>query len=212
MPGRLGARPGPHRPGRRPLTGPLPAALVVAGAPVELRRATVADLPALVALLADDELGARREEPDGDLAPYRAAFDLIAADPAHLLVVAMVGGVVMGTLQLSLLPGLARRGALRAQIEGVRVASGARSRGLGEAMLGWAVEEARRRGCALVQLTTDKSRTDAARFYERLGFVATHEGLKLMLLPESWGRPCSERSPTRPASSRRRGGRGARMR
>ncbi|HEV7188579.1 MAG TPA: GNAT family N-acetyltransferase [Blastococcus sp.] len=155
--------------------------LVVAGEPVELRRATATDLPALVALLADDELGAHREATDGDLGPYRAAFDLVDADPAHALVVAVVGDVVVGTLQLSVLPGLSRRGALRAQIEGVRVASGARSRGLGAALLGWAVTEARRHGCALVQLTTDKARTDAGRFYERLGFVASHEGLKLQL-------------------------------
>ena len=155
--------------------------LLVDGAPVELRRATAADLVALVALLADDELGARREATDGYLEPYRAAFDLVDADPAHILVVAADGDVVAGTLQLSLLPGLSRRGALRAQIEGVRVASGARSRGIGAAMLRWAIEEARRRGCALVQLTTDKTRTDAGRFYERLGFIATHEGLKLQL-------------------------------
>jgi GNAT superfamily N-acetyltransferase len=151
----------------------------VAGGPVELRRATADDVPALVALLADDELGARRET--GDLAPYGAAFDLVDSDPAHLLLAAVVDDAVVGTLQLSFLPGLSRRGALRAQVEGVRVASSARSRGVGAAMLEWAVEEARRRGCALVQLTTDKARADAHRFYERLGFVATHEGLKLQL-------------------------------
>jgi GNAT superfamily N-acetyltransferase len=155
--------------------------LAVAGGRVELRRATASDLPALVALLADDELGAGREATDGDLAPYRTAFHLVDTDPAHVLVAAVVEGAVVGTLQLSFLPGLSRRGALRAQIEGVRVASIARSRGLGAAMLGWAVEEARRRGCVLVQLTTDKARADARRFYERLGFVATHEGLKLAL-------------------------------
>jgi GNAT superfamily N-acetyltransferase len=159
----------------------LPATLTVDGAPVELRRATVADLPALVALLADDPLGTARETADGDLAPYRRAFALLDADPAHLLVAAVDGDTLVGTLQLTVLPGLARRGALRAQIEAVRVAGAARGRGLGEAMIGWAVEEARRRGCALVQLTTDKSRADAHRFYERLGFVASHEGMKLQL-------------------------------
>ena len=87
----------------------------------------------------------------------------------------------MGTFQLSFLPGLARRGALRAQIEAVRVRADHRGRGLGAAMIGWAIEEARRRGCALVQLTTDKARADAHRFYEGLGFVASHEGLKLPL-------------------------------
>jgi GNAT superfamily N-acetyltransferase len=161
----------------------LPATLPLAGGPVELRRATAADLPALVALLADDPLGAAREVAGGDLAPYRRAFDLVDGDPAHLLLAAVDGDAVVGTLQLTFLPGLARRGALRAQIEAVRVSSGQRSLGLGAAMLGWAADEARRRGCGLVQLTTDKSRPDAHRFYERLGFTATHEGMKLQLVP-----------------------------
>jgi GNAT superfamily N-acetyltransferase len=155
--------------------------IAVAGGTVELRRATAADLAALVALLADDELGARREATDEDLTPYRTAFDLVDADAAHLLVAAVLGEAIVGTLQLSFLPGLSRRGALRAQIEAVRVALSVRSGGVGAAMVGWAVEEAGRRGCALVQLMTDKSRGDAHRFYERLGFEATHEGLKLQL-------------------------------
>jgi GNAT superfamily N-acetyltransferase len=163
----------------------LPATVTVGGAVVELRRATAADLPALVAMLADDPLGAGREADDGDLTPYRRAFDLVDADPAHVLLVAVDGDDVVGTLQLSVLPGLARRGASRGQIEAVRVAAAARGRGLGAAMIGWAVEESRRRGCGLVQLTTDKSRTDARRFYERLGFVASHEGMKLALLDGS---------------------------
>jgi GNAT superfamily N-acetyltransferase len=177
----VGARPRPDRPGRGTLSARLPTALALAGGQLELRRATADDVPALVGLLADDELGAHREVTDGDLAPYREAFDLVDADPAHLLVAAFDGDAVLGTLQLSFLPGLSRRGALRAQIEGVRVASAVRSRGVGAAMVGWAVEEARRRGCALVQLTTDKARGEALRFYGRLGFVATHEGLKLKL-------------------------------
>jgi GNAT superfamily N-acetyltransferase len=160
---------------------PLPATLPLAGGPVVLRRATAADLPALVALLADDPLGASREEPDGDLGVYRAAFDLIDADPAQLLVAAVVADAVVGTLQLTVLPGLARRGALRGQLEAVRVAAGERSRGLGTAMVQWAVEEAGRRGCRLVQLTTDTSRSEALRFYQRLGFLASHAGLKLAL-------------------------------
>ncbi|HYY18828.1 MAG TPA: GNAT family N-acetyltransferase [Streptosporangiaceae bacterium] len=90
-------------------------------------------------------------------------------------------GQVVGTLQLSFIPGLSRRGALRAQIESVRVAPAMRGRGLGEALFTWSIAEARRRGCALVQLTTDKTRVDAHRFYERLGFTASHEGLKLSL-------------------------------
>jgi GNAT superfamily N-acetyltransferase len=183
--GRLAARAGPDRPRGRPLsTGPLPARVALADGAVDLRRATVDDLPALVALLADDPLGATRETPD-DLGPYRRAFDLVDADPAHLLVAAVDAGAVVGTLQLTVLPGLARGGALRAQLEAVRVANGARSRGLGAAMVGWAIDEAGRRGCRLVQLTTDKARTDAHRFYERLGFVASHDGLKLALPGDS---------------------------
>lgn len=165
----MGARARPDRPRGPPLSG------------VQFRRATAADLPALVALLADDPLGARRESVDGDLAPYRRAFELVDRDPAHVLLVAVDGEEVIGTLQLTVVPGLARRGALRGQIEAVRVAAGARGRGVGAAMVGWAVDESRRRGCSLVQLTTDKSRTDARRFYERLGFVASHEGMKLAL-------------------------------
>ena len=157
--------------------------VTVGGGPLELRRATAGDLPVLVAMLADDPLGAGRED-DGDLTPYRRAFDLVDADPAHVLL-AVDGDAVVGTLQLSVLPGLARRGASRGQIEAVRVAAGARGRGVGAAMVGWAVAESRRRGCGLVQLTTDKSRTDARRFYERLGFVASHEGLKLALADDS---------------------------
>ncbi|HKD89893.1 MAG TPA: GNAT family N-acetyltransferase, partial [Streptosporangiaceae bacterium] len=107
--------------------------------------------------------------------------EAIDADPAHTLVVAEQAGEIVGTMQLSFLPGLARRGALRAQIEAVRVAESNQGSGLGSAMIGWAIDEARRRGCALVQLTTDKSRRDAHRFYQRLGFVASHEGMKLAL-------------------------------
>ena len=149
---------------------------------VVLRRACVDDLPALVALLADDPLGSSREAAaDSDLAPYRRAFDQIDADAGQLLVVGVAGGEIVGTLQLTFIPGLSRRGALRAQIEAVRVRSGHRGAGLGAALIGWAIGEAGRRGCGLVQLTTDKSRADAHRFYERLGFVASHVGLKLVL-------------------------------
>ncbi len=151
------------------------------GPDVRVRRATRADVPALVALLADDPLGAGRETPDGDMSAYHRAFAAIDADPNQLLVAATDGDRVVATLQLTFVPGLSRGGALRAQIEAVRVHADHRGRGLGEALFGWAVDEARRRGCVLVQLTTDKSRGDAHRFYERLGFVASHEGYKLTL-------------------------------
>ncbi|MGY1782687.1 N-acetyltransferase family protein [Geodermatophilus sp. SYSU D01036] len=146
---------------------------------VLLREATAGDLPAVVALLADDPLGATRES--ADPAAYERAFAAVAADPAHLLVVAEDAGAVVGTLQLSFLPGLSRGGALRAQVEGVRVAAAARGRGLGEAMLRWCAAESRRRGAALLQLTTDARRPEAHRFYERLGFVPSHVGMKLAL-------------------------------
>jgi GNAT superfamily N-acetyltransferase len=151
--------------------------------PVLLRTARREDVPAIVGLIAADQLGATRDgvRDDADLAAYTAAFDAIDADPAHLLLVAESGGEVVGTMQLSFLPGLARRGAMRAQIEAVRVAESTRGGGLGAAMIDWAISEARSRQCALVQLTTDKSRTDAHRFYQRLGFVASHEGMKLAL-------------------------------
>ena len=148
-----------------------------------VRRATAADVPAIVGLLADDELGATREAgSDPELTSYRAAFAAIDADPGQLLlVVTAADGQVAATMQLTFIPGLARQGALRAQIEAVRVGAGYRSQGLGEAMITWAIAEARRRGCRMVQLTSDKRRTNAHHFYQRLGFAATHEGFKLPL-------------------------------
>lgn len=137
-------------------------------------------MAAIVALLADDELGSAREEP-ADLMPYDATFARIAGDPSEVLVVADVGADVLGTLQLSLIPGLSRRGALRGQVEGVRVAADLRGTGLGEQMVRWAVDRAKGEGCDLVQLTSDKARTDAHRFYERLGFTPSHLGYKRTL-------------------------------
>ncbi len=144
------------------------------------RDARLEDLHAIVAMLADDALGAGREGAPDDPA-YAAAFAAIAADPNERLIVAERDGAVVGCVQLGVIPGLSRRGAWRGQIEGVRVAAGARGQRIGEAMVRWAVEECRRRGCAMVQLTTDKSRADAHRFYARLGFAASHEGFKLTL-------------------------------
>jgi len=160
------------------------AVLRASGVTATLRRASAADVPSIVELLADDPLGTAREGGAGSaeqLAPYRRAFEAVDADPAHLLLVAEADGAVLATMQLSFLPGLARRGALRAQIEAVRVRADHRGSGLGRAMVTWGIEEARRRGCALVQLTSDKRRTQAHRFYSRLGFVASHEGFKLEL-------------------------------
>ena len=148
-----------------------------------VRRAEARDVPAIVDLLAADQLGVSRDgvRTAADLAAYERAFHAIDGDPAHLLVVAEDGGEIIATFQLSFLPGLARRGALRAQIEAVRVRDDYRGRRLGEALMIWAIGEARRRDCTLVQLTSDKSRQAAHRFYTRLGFVASHEGMKLRL-------------------------------
>ncbi|MBM7772804.1 GNAT superfamily N-acetyltransferase [Actinokineospora baliensis] len=146
---------------------------------VLIRPATAADVPAIVAMLADDPLGAAREQP-GD-PRYDEAFVEIAADQRQVLVVAELDGEVVGTLQLTFTPGLSRVGATRATIEGVRVHSAQRGSGLGQALIEWAVDAAKERGAILVQLTTDVSRKDAHRFYERLGFVASHIGMKLPL-------------------------------
>ncbi|RBY81783.1 GNAT family N-acetyltransferase [Geodermatophilus sp. TF02-6] len=146
---------------------------------VELRRSTADDVPALVALLTDDVLGRDRE--GADPAPYRRAFAAVDADPAQLLLTVTRGAQVVGTMQLTEIPGLSSRGATRLQVEAVRIHRDLRGTGIGTAVFGWVVDEARRRGCALVQLTTDTRRTDAHRFYERLGFVASHVGFKLQL-------------------------------
>jgi GNAT superfamily N-acetyltransferase len=147
-----------------------------------IRRATADDVPAIVAMLADDPLGATREDPSIPLdARYLRAFEAIDRDPNQLLSVVDRGGQVTGTMQLSFLPGISRKGAWRGQVEGVRVAASERGSGMGARMMAWAIERCRERGCDMVQLTTDKSRADAHRFYERLGFRATHEGMKLKL-------------------------------
>ncbi|HEX6355276.1 GNAT family N-acetyltransferase [Actinophytocola sp.] len=145
---------------------------------MEIRRATEEDVPAIVDMLADDPLGARRERP-GDPA-YAAAFKEIDSDPRQLLVVADADGDVIGTLQLTFIPGLSRLGSSRALIEAVRVRTDQRGTGLGTELIQWAIDTARTRGAALVQLTTDATREDAHRFYERLGFKATHVGMKLI--------------------------------
>jgi GNAT superfamily N-acetyltransferase len=151
---------------------------------MRMRRATADDIAAIVALLADDPLGREREAVDGGAAIdplYTEAFAAIECDPNQLLAVADRDGVVIGVFQLSFIPGLTRRGAWRGQIEGVRVAASERGTGVGRIMMEWAIAECRSRGCTLVQLTSDKRRPAAHRFYEGLGFEATHAGYKLVL-------------------------------
>ncbi|MFJ8076948.1 GNAT family N-acetyltransferase [Streptomyces sp. NPDC096176] len=147
---------------------------------IVIRPALAEDIPPIVALLADDALGAARESPD-DLAPYLRAYERLQGDPNQLLMVAVRGDAVVGTLQLTFVPGLSRRGSTRSIIEGVRVHSSERGRGLGQQFIEWAIEESRKQGCQLVQLTSDAGRPDAHRFYERLGFVGSHVGFKLQL-------------------------------
>ena len=146
------------------------------------RRATVDDVPTIVALLADDPLGATRETVATPLPEsYLTAFAAIDRDPNNELVVGTVDDAVVAVLQLTFIPSITHRGSWRALIEGVRVAADMRSRGIGEALFDWAVARAKKRGCGMVQLTSDKQRPDAIRFYESLGFVASHEGMKLPL-------------------------------
>ena len=149
---------------------------------VGIRVVRRADLPTIVRMLADDGLGKGREQP-GDPLPtaYGDALDRMAAQPGNICLLAETGGEVVGCLQLTVIHGLSRMGMSRAQIEGVRIAESHRGQGIGEALFREAIERARAAGCGLVQLTTDKARPDALRFYEKLGFTASHEGMKLAL-------------------------------
>ncbi|WP_328674369.1 GNAT family N-acetyltransferase [Streptomyces sp. NBC_00322] len=147
---------------------------------LDIRPAVLGDIPAIVAMLADDPLGAQRESPD-DLAPYTAAFERLSQDPNQIQAVAVRADRVVGTLQLTIIPGLSRRGSTRSIIEGVRIHAAERGLGLGTRLIEWAIDESRRQNCQLVQLTSDASRTDARRFYQRLGFEASHVGFKLGL-------------------------------
>jgi GNAT superfamily N-acetyltransferase len=150
-------------------------------ADVRIRPARRVDLPMIVELLADDDLGRGREHPCEDLSPYADAFMDIDQDPRNEIIVVEAEGAVIATLQLTFIPSLTHTGGERAQVEGVRVAAGSRSTGVGRQLLEWAISRAQRRGCKTVQLTTDKRRADARRFYEALGFGATYEGMKLKL-------------------------------
>jgi GNAT superfamily N-acetyltransferase len=157
---------------------------------VRIREAARADVPHVVALLADDDLGRRREAVEVPLDErYWAAFAAIDADPDHRLVVLEADdGELVGCLQQSFLPHLTFRGGWRAQIEAVRVASDRRGTGLGRRLFEWAIEDARGRGCHLVQLTTNVQRPEALAFYTSLGFEASHQGLKLYLQGDVTGR------------------------
>ena len=145
------------------------------------RRAVREDALAIAALLADDPLGSDREDPSNPAA-YLDAFDRIDADPANLLAVAEVRGRVVGCLQLSFIPGLSNRGADFALVQAVRVDSDLRRQGVGEALMAWAMDQARERGCSAIELFTHKTRVDAQRFYDRLGFEASHVGMRRALL------------------------------
>lgn len=149
---------------------------------VKIREAARQDIESIVEMLASDPLGSKRENLTSPLPrSYYGAFDEISNDVNNILFVAEVKDVVAGVLQLTIIPYLTYQGGKRGLIEGVRVASAYRRRGIGEQLFEYAIGKARQRGCHLVQLTTDKSRPDALRFYEKLGFVASHEGLKLHL-------------------------------
>lgn len=148
---------------------------------MNFRKANLEDLPAIVAMLADDELGRQREDFQVPLpAAYLQAFERISSDPnQELMVVENDLPEIIGTLQLSFIPYLTYRGGIRAQIEAVRIRKDQRGQGLGRSMFEWAIRRARDRKAHLLQLTTDKKRPDALRFYESLGFKASHEGMKL---------------------------------
>lgn len=148
-----------------------------------IRRAIRDDVPAIIQLLADDSLGATRESSD-DPEPYLAAFATIDANPGQMLIVAERSGRVIGTAQLTFMAGLSHRGTIRADIEAVRVHRSARGAGIGTRLIRWCIDEAGRRGCGMVQLTSNADRLDAQRFYVKLGFERSHVGFK-MLLPRA---------------------------
>lgn len=170
------------RPGRDDALGLRPAPYACAMDSIAFRRAQASDLPAVIALLADDPLGQTREDVSLPPVPaYEAAFAAIDSDPNQFLAVVTEDERVIGTLQLTFIPGLSRKGALRGQIEAVRIAVDRRGAGLGRRVLEWAISHCRLRGCCLVQLTTDRGRPQAHRFYDQLGFTASHIGYKKAL-------------------------------
>ena len=147
---------------------------------LKLRPATVDDLPAIISMLADDHLGVGREDPSMPLHPrYQQAFAAIASNFNQHLIVMEWEGEAIGTLQLTVVPGLSRLGSPRGLIEGLRVRSDRRGYGLGTRLIAWAVEVSRRSGCATVELVAHESRGRAHHLYTRLGFKPTHVGFKL---------------------------------
>lgn len=149
---------------------------------ITFRMAAEKDLESIVAMLADDVLGSERERYEHPLpTSYLKAFEAITSDPNNELVVACAGKEVIGVQQITYTPYITHQGGWRATIEGVRTSASVRGKGVGTELIKWAIQRAEVRGCHLVQLTTDKNRPNALRFYEKLGFKATHEGLKLKL-------------------------------
>jgi len=149
---------------------------------IQFRKPRKDEVNIIVQMLADDLLGTKRERNESPLPEkYYDAFDAINKDPNNELIVAILDDKIVGVMQLTFIPSLTYQGGWRAQIEGVRVASGFRSKGIGYEMFRWAIDRAKKQGCHIVQLTTDKTRPDTIRFYENLGFSATHEGMKLHL-------------------------------
>jgi len=148
----------------------------------KFRKAKQDDLRDIISLLADDELGRKREESaEGIASTYQKAFDQIDADPNQFLMVVEESGVIIGTCHLTFMPSLTFQGGLRMNIEAVRIASSCRGQGAGKWMINQAIDMGRKKGCKIIQLTTNKKRLDAKKFYETLGFQATHEGMKMYL-------------------------------
>lgn len=145
-----------------------------------LREARREDVPVIVAMLADDDLGKAREQLT-DMTPYLRALDLIQSNPHNWQYVWDENGEVLGCLQLTVIPGLSQQGAWHAQIEGVRTLGSRRGSGVGKKMMAGIMEIARKKGCKSMQLLTNKSRVDAQRFYRTLGFEQSHEGMKVKL-------------------------------
>jgi GNAT superfamily N-acetyltransferase len=155
---------------------------VLLGSDLKFRIATEQDLDRIVEMLADDVLGSKRERYERPLPDsYIKAFQAITADPNNELVVACLGDDIIGVQQITFTPYITHQGGWRATFEGVRTSSSERGKGLGTELIRWGIQRAKERGCHLVQLTTDKKREDALRFYESLGFKASHEGLKMQL-------------------------------